>query len=62
MYGKDRFCPAYNKIVDFEVCYESALVLAYKLFIVSSVPELSEIKDIDAATIICKNCPFSDME
>ena len=61
MYGKDRFCPAYNREIDFELCYESAMGLL-KFVKISSVPELSEIEDIESARTICGECPYSDME
>ena len=60
-YNEDRYCPAYNRIIDDDLCYESALCLG-RFFKASSVPELSEIKDIESARKICEECPFSDME
>ena len=62
MYGQDRFCRIYAREIDFELCYESALCLARKLVKTSSVPELSEINDIESARAICNECVYSDME
>jgi hypothetical protein len=57
----NRECPIYGREIDGELCYESALCLA-KFFKVSSVPELSEINDIEGARKICNDCPCSNME
>ena len=62
MYGKARFCPAYGREIEFELCYESAHCLAVRQFKPSSVPELSNIKDLDVARGLCRACPYSDME
>lgn len=57
----DRTCPIYEKIIDGELCYETALRMM-RFFKVSSVPETKEIKlDLEKARKICEKCPHSDM-
>jgi hypothetical protein len=58
----DRKCPIYEKVIDGELCYETALCMQ-GFFKLSSVPESKDIKlAIDEARKICVNCPYSDME
>lgn len=58
----DRKCPIYDKVIDGELCYETALCMQ-GLFKLSSVPESKDIKlDLDEAKKICVNCPYADME
>lgn len=55
-------CPLYDKEIDTELCYETALcMLGY--FKLSSVPEIKSITlDMSEAKEICNKCPYSDME
>ena len=57
----DRECPIYGKIIDGELCYETALCMQ-GLFRPSSI---SEAKDIvmptDAARKTCRACKYADM-
>ncbi len=58
----DRKCPIYEKMIDGELCYETAMCMQ-GLFKLSSVPEAVDIKiQYDAARQICKDCRFSDMD
>ena len=58
----DRECPIYNKIIDGELCYETAMCMQ-RLFKLSSVPESKDIKiDLDKARKICVNCPYSNFD
>jgi len=57
-YDADHMCPVFERIIDCNLCYES--VMALKRFVkVSSVPELSEITDIEQARRICEDCLYS---
>ena len=57
----DRMCPIYEKIIDGELCYETALCML-RFFKASSVPETKDINiDLEEARKICENCPHSDM-
>ena len=58
----NRTCPIYNKVIDGELCYETAMCMQ-GFFKIASVPESKDIKlDLDEAKKICVNCPYSDME
>lgn len=58
----DRMCPIYERVIDGELCYETALCMQGQ-FKLSSVPESKDIKfDVDKARKICVDCPYSDME
>ncbi len=58
----DRKCPIYDKIIDGELCYETAMCMQ-GLFKISSVPESTEIIfDFEKAKNICNKCPYADME
>lgn len=59
-YEADRRCPVFNRIICCDLCYESIMALS-KAVKIDSVPELSEIKDIDKARLICNKCPYSDL-
>jgi len=61
-YDADRVCPVYNKEIHDALCYETVSCIVHKQFKISSVPELSEIEDIESARKICGECPYSDME
>ena len=58
----ERVCPVYGKVIDGELCYETAMCMQ-GFFKATSVPELNNIKvDLSEAKKICTNCPYSDME
>ena len=58
----DRSCPIYGKVIDGELCYETALCMQ-GLFKLSSVPEAKDIKmGAEDAKKTCTNCPYADME
>lgn len=58
----DRKCPIYRKIIDGELCYETALCMKGQ-FKITSVPEAKEIKlDFNIAKNICINCQYADMQ
>lgn len=59
-YEADHFCPAYGKVIDAVLCYDSLMCLN-RYIKVSATPELSEIKDIEAARKRCEACPYSDL-
>lgn len=57
----DRACPIYQRAIDGELCYETALCMQ-GLFKLSSVPESTEIKlPNEIAKKTCQECPYSDM-
>lgn len=58
----DRECPIYAKVIDGELCYETAMCMQ-GLFKLSSLPEADELKKpLDEARKICKGCKYADME
>lgn len=58
----DRKCPIYGKVIDGELCYETAMCMQ-GFFKLSSVPESKDITlDEKEARKICVNCPYGDME
>lgn len=59
-YDSDHYCPVYKKIIDIDLCYDSLCCLS-GMFKISSTKELLDIKNIDNARIICKQCPYSDL-
>lgn len=59
-YSADHYCPVYKKVIAADLCYDSLCCLT-GMFKVSSTKELGEIEDIEAARILCKNCPYSDL-
>lgn len=59
-YEKAHFCPVYGKEIDSDLCYESLMCLK-KFFKTSSVPELDEVKDIEAARQKCQGCEYSEL-
>ena len=59
-YNADHFCPAYNRVIDADLCYDSLCCLSGE-FKISSTEELAEIDDIEAARTICRACPYSDL-
>ena len=60
-YSADHFCPAYGKVIPADLCYDSLCCLT-GMFKISSTKELVEIENIEAARIICRHCPYSDLE
>ncbi len=56
----DRYCEAYNKTIDCDLCYDSMMCLTGS-FTISSTPELSNIKYIEKARRICRKCIFSNI-
>ena len=59
-YDADRFCPVYEKIIDCDLCYDSLSSLNGD-FKISSTKELSEVRDIDHAREVCRECEYSDL-
>lgn len=59
-YKSDHYCPAYGRVIDIDLCYDSLCCLNGE-FKISSTEELSEIADIEAARKICRACPYSDL-
>lgn len=58
----DRMCPIYQKVIDGELCYETAMCMQ-GLFTIHSVPESVHIKlKFLEAKKICIECPYGDME
>lgn len=47
-----------KKVICADLCYDSMMCLN-RFFKVSSTKELEEIKDIEAARVICSKCPYS---
>lgn len=47
-YEMDRYCPAFQKTICSDLCFESIMALSRSVK-VESVPELKEIKDIEKA-------------
>lgn len=59
---EDRECPIYGKVIDGELCYETAMCMQ-GFFKISSVPESKDITiNLDEARKICVGCPHGDME
>lgn len=58
----DRECPIYAKVIDGELCYETALcMLGY--FKLSSLPEAVDFAmPVDAARKTCKGCKYANMD
>ena len=59
-YENDHYCPAYNRVIAVDLCYDSLCCLT-GMFKISSTKELEEIKDIEVARKICRECPYSDL-
>ena len=59
-YNSDHYCPAYEKIISSDLCYDSLCCLSGE-FKISSTKKLLEIKDIEKAKKVCKACPYSDL-
>lgn len=59
-YEKPHFCPAYKRVIDSDLCYESLMCLLGFIKI-SSVPELAEIEDIEKARKQCRECKYSEL-
>ena len=54
-YNADHMCPVYKRIIDPDLCYDSLMCLN-RCFTVSSIPELSEVKNIKETLKICEKC------
>ncbi len=59
-YKGDHYCPVYSKVISVDLCYDSLCCLNGE-FKISSTKELQEVKDIETARLICKECPYSDL-
>ena len=59
-YEADHYCPAYGEGIWADLCY-GCLCCLTGMFKISSTKELAEIKDIDRARKVCKECPYSDL-
>ncbi len=59
-YEADHYCPAYEKVICADLCYDSLCCLT-GMFKISSTKELAEIADIEKARKICRGCPYSDL-
>lgn len=59
-YNSDHYCPAYERIISSDLCYDSLCCLT-GMFKISSTKELLEIEDIERAKKVCKKCPYSDL-
>ena len=57
-YEADHYCPAYQKVICADLCYDSMMCLNH-FFKVSSTKELEEIEDIEKAREICSKCHYS---
>lgn len=58
-YEQDRYCPAYDKIICADLCYDSMMCMT-GFFKISSTKELSEIENIEVACKLCLSCPYSE--
>ena len=59
---EDRMCPIYQRVIDGDLCYETAMCMQ-GFFHISSVPEADFIRlKFEEAKEICINCPYGDME
>lgn len=59
-YEKDRYCPAYKRVITADLCYDTLMCLNGSLKI-SSTEELNEIENIEDARTICTECPYSEL-
>ena len=59
-YEMDHYCPAFQKTICSDFCFESIKALSRSVK-VESVPELKEIKDVEKARKIYDKCSYSDM-
>lgn len=57
-YDNPHYCPVYKRIIDVDLCYDSLCCLNGE-FKISSTPELAEVKNIDTARELCRECPYS---
>ncbi len=59
-YDADHYCPVYEKTIDCDLCYDSLNCLSgmYKM---SSTKELAQVRDIDHARKVCRECKYSDL-
>lgn len=59
-FTKPHICPVYGREVDSDLCYETLQCLS-GMFKPSSVPELDEVRDIEAARHQCQGCEYSEL-
>lgn len=59
-YNADHYCPVYEKTIDCDLCYDSLNCLS-GMYKISSTKELSEVRDIDHARRVCRECEYSDL-
>ena len=59
-YQSDHYCPAYNKVISADLCYDSLMCLNGS-FKISSTKELLEIEDIERAKNVCASCEYSEL-
>lgn len=59
-YTADHYCPAYEKVISADLCYDSLCCLTGQ-FKISSTKELAVIRDIEAARKICRECRYSEL-
>ena len=60
-YNNPHYCPAYAKVVDADLCYETIMVFN-KIIKASSVNEMREITDIEKSKKECLKCPYSNLD
>lgn len=58
-WNKEHNCPAYNKVIDPDLCYESMMVLCVAIK-PQALPEIKEIVNLEQARKKCLKCPYSD--
>lgn len=59
-YDREHYCPAYKRVIQADLCYDTLMCLNGSCKI-SSTEELSEIEDIENARTICSECPYSEL-
>lgn len=59
-YEKDHYCPAYDRVISADLCYDSLCCLGGE-FKISSTKELAKIPDIERARKVCAECPYSEL-
>jgi hypothetical protein len=58
----DRECPIYGKVIDGELCYETAMCMQ-GIFKLSSVLEAKNIvMDSETARRVCNGCEYADVD
>lgn len=59
-YENPHYCPVYQRTISIDLCFDSLMALGRDVK-VSSVDELAEVADIEAARKICAECPYSEL-